>query len=264
MRMTVGQLRRIIRETIEEERRHSMNEGFMDSVKGLFGGGTKGAAKAYNDGLFDIIMNNSIKGTDASAWWEAKQHVEKVLGREIARKLEKIMDSSVDQASAAGFLSAVTITAQNLFKNPSNFIGQVKGDDEQFISGAEALEKGDKRSASSTVKYLLGRDPYLFYDAFKKEPQARKYVELAGEADHRGRVAQQNVELGKEHEAWKKKKEKEAERAEIEREWGNRRQAKEKEEEARRDRSAELRFRDEREKEHEKNWGKKTSERYAD
>jgi hypothetical protein len=40
MRITVGQLRRIIRETIEEEtgRRH-VREGLLDSIKGLFGGG---------------------------------------------------------------------------------------------------------------------------------------------------------------------------------------------------------------------------------
>ncbi len=40
MRITVGQLRRIIRETIEEEtRRRHVQEGLLDSVKGMFGKG---------------------------------------------------------------------------------------------------------------------------------------------------------------------------------------------------------------------------------
>lgn len=42
MRMTVGQLRRIIRETVEEEMmRQDLNEGLWDSIKGIFGGGAK-------------------------------------------------------------------------------------------------------------------------------------------------------------------------------------------------------------------------------
>jgi hypothetical protein len=42
MRITIGQLRRIIRETIEEEtRRQHVQEGLLDSIKGLFGGGKK-------------------------------------------------------------------------------------------------------------------------------------------------------------------------------------------------------------------------------
>jgi hypothetical protein len=42
MRITVGQLRRIIRETIEEETGSQyVREGFFDSVKGFFGGKSK-------------------------------------------------------------------------------------------------------------------------------------------------------------------------------------------------------------------------------
>ena len=49
MRMTVGQLRRIIRETVEEEMtRQDLNEGLWDSIKDFFGGKKASGGEAHS------------------------------------------------------------------------------------------------------------------------------------------------------------------------------------------------------------------------
>jgi hypothetical protein len=63
MRITVGQLRRIIRETIEEETgRQHVQEGLLDNIKGLFGGGK---INAIAQALFpDDVLKGGSEGGD--------------------------------------------------------------------------------------------------------------------------------------------------------------------------------------------------------
>lgn len=262
--MTVGMLRRIIRETIEEETRHSVNEGFMDSVKGMFGGGTKGAAKMYRKKLYDMFPPSKYEGSSRSDWWEMNQGINEDFGSRIHEKFEDILRSS-DGESCAGFYDAFLRAISQLLNDPATLVGKGGGMfEDTLLAGAEALEKGDMKAAKNNLQQLLGRQAGVVWEAFKAEPLAEPYLAAAEEASDREQRINRGAKIDKDHEAWKKKKEKEAEEAELERERGNRRQAKASEKEARLDRGAELSFNDARRKGQEKNWGKETSNRYAD
>jgi len=199
MRMTMGQLRRIIRETIEEETRHSVNEGFMDSVKGLFGGGTKGAAKMYRKNLRDMFHSDKYKGSSGGDWWEMSQGIQKDFGRTVQKKFQNILSNS-DGISCAGFYDAFLRAIYEVLKDPAALIGQSGGIyEDYFLEGAEALKKGDMKSAKYNLQQLLDNGIENLWNAFKAEPLAGPYLAAAKEASDTERRIDSDVKAAQRH-----------------------------------------------------------------
>lgn len=191
MKMTMGQLRRIIRETIHEtEFGYSINEaGFMDKVKGFFGGGIEAASSGYNRILPALIMKK------VGSWGELRDHIKSTLTFKVLRRFEGIISACETEgySSVAGFLQPLWQALHKIIKNPDPIFYD-EDDRESFINGGKAAKKGDTGEAMSVLRYIFESNPHAIdalYEAFKAEPSAQSYLRAAGETSGGDKKAKQ-------------------------------------------------------------------------
>jgi hypothetical protein len=169
-------LRRIIRETIEEETRHSVNEGFMDSVKGMFGGGTKGAAKKLSAAVGNKIFTNQSFGVKSgSDWYDLKVKFTKVFGGTTANKFNDLFDA--EKGSPTLFMVGIQDALKRLLKDPGALTKDNSFRGDSMLEAAEALENGDFQTAENKVATAIGRGDSLF-QAFSQGQGNRDFGDI--------------------------------------------------------------------------------------